>query len=72
MSSLFFSQSSSNSSISTNKLHDMEIGEVDDIDQDLVGLNLGPKINSAKLLKTHHNFKPIDVQTVVVSIFMYF
>ena len=68
--SLYFSQSSSSSSLNTFKVSDVEIGEVDDLDQDLVGLNLGPKIASTKLLKTHHNYKSIDVQTAVVSILL--
>lgn len=63
----YFSPSSSGAS-SAVKVGDVEVGEVDDLDQDLAGLQLGPSLPAAKLLKSHHNFKPIDVNTAVVSL----
>ena len=63
-----YSQSSSSSSINAVKVGDVEMGEIDDLDQDLAGLSLGPKISPGKLMKTHHNCKPIDVKTAIVSI----
>ena len=49
------------------KVGDVEVGEVDDLDQDLAGLSLGPKISTGKLLKSHQNCRPIDLKTCVVS-----
>ncbi|KAL4222611.1 hypothetical protein ACF0H5_018652 [Mactra antiquata] len=56
------SQSSSSSSL---KVGDLEMGEIDTLDDDLAKLNVGPRITSAKINKSQHNCKPIDVKTAV-------
>ena len=49
------------------KVGDVEVGDIDDLDQDLAKLDVGPRIMSAKINKSQHNCKPIDVKTAVVS-----
>ncbi|XP_053394221.1 probable ubiquitin carboxyl-terminal hydrolase MINDY-4 isoform X2 [Mercenaria mercenaria] len=56
------SQTSSSGSI---KVGDLEMGEVDGLDDDLASLNVGPRVMSAKINKSQHNCKPIDVKTAV-------
>lgn len=63
-----FSQSSSSSSLSAMKVGDLEMGEVDNLDEDLAKLDVGPRVMSAKI-KSQHTGKPIDVKTAVVSPF---
>lgn len=61
----FYSQTSSSSSV---KVGDLEMGEIDGLDEEIANLNVGPRVMSAKINKSQHNSKPIDVKTAVVSI----
>lgn len=56
------SHTSSSSSI---KVGDLEMGDVDGLDEDIANLNVGPRVMSAKINKSQHNCKPIDVKTAV-------
>ncbi|WAQ94498.1 MINY4-like protein [Mya arenaria] len=53
------------SSGSSHKVGDVEMGEIDNIDDDLADLDLAPRVTSAKVNKNQHNSKPIDVKTAV-------
>lgn len=56
------SQSSSSSSI---KVGDLEMGEIDNLDEEIANLNVAPRVVSAKINKSQLNGKPIDVKTAV-------
>lgn len=53
--------------MSTMKVGDLEMGEIDTLDEELANLDVGPRVMSAKINKHQHNAKPIDVKTAVVS-----
>ncbi|XP_060606069.1 probable ubiquitin carboxyl-terminal hydrolase MINDY-4 [Ruditapes philippinarum] len=56
---------SNTSSSSSIKVGDLEMGEVDGLDDDIANLNVGPRVMSAKVNKSQHNCKHIDVKTAV-------
>ncbi|KAJ8314258.1 hypothetical protein KUTeg_008819 [Tegillarca granosa] len=57
--------SSSSNTPSTSKVGDVEIGDMDDLDEDVANLDLGPRLPVYKPIQNTVDAKPIDLNTAI-------